>query len=125
MKPVLPAATGARKRSSSVSAYPPFPQLEENAACPLLMARSDPIADASLPAMRARRRPGIAIAAMMPMIATTISSSIRVKPLALRSFITHSQKKKSHHCQRCAGLFDAEFGSNRDATADQLDGIKQ
>jgi hypothetical protein len=47
----------------------------------------DPIADASLPAMRARRRPGIAIAAMMPMIATTISSSMRVKPLLSRIFI--------------------------------------
>ena len=46
-------------------------------------ARSDPMADASLPAIRARSRPGTAIAAMMPMIATTISSSISVKPLLL------------------------------------------
>ena len=44
------------------------------------MARIDPMADASLPDMRARSRPGTAIAAMMPMIATTISSSISVKP---------------------------------------------
>src|SRR5580693_9161814 len=51
------------------------------------MARSDPMADASLPDMRARSRPGTAIAAMMPMIATTISSSMRVKPLELRIFI--------------------------------------
>jgi hypothetical protein len=49
----------------------------------LLIARSEPMADASLPAIRARRRPGTAIAAMMPMIATTISSSISVKPLLL------------------------------------------
>src|SRR5438477_4115971 len=54
------------------------------------MARSDPIADASLPDMRARSRPGTAIAAMMPMIATTISSSIKVKPFDSRIFIVHS-----------------------------------
>ena len=41
---------------------------------------SDAIADVSLPVMRARKSPGTAIAAMMLMIATTISSSIRVKP---------------------------------------------
>src|SRR5579862_2663533 len=45
-----------------------------------MIARSDPMADASLPAMRARRSPGIATAAMMPMMATTINSSISVKP---------------------------------------------
>src|SRR5213078_1718317 len=58
------------------------------------MARSDPMADASLPDMRARSRPGTAIAAMMPMIATTINSSIRVKPLELRIFISLSSRKK-------------------------------
>src|SRR5438477_12878519 len=46
------------------------------------------MADASLPDIRARRRPGTAIAAMMPMIATTISSSMRVKPLGSRIFIS-------------------------------------
>src|SRR5438477_2635454 len=56
----------------------------------LLMARSEPIADASLPAMRARSRPGTAIAAMMPMMATTINSSISVKPLLLRILMSHS-----------------------------------
>ena len=39
-----------------------------------------PIVADSLADTRARRRLGIAIAAMMPMIATTISNSIRVKP---------------------------------------------
>jgi hypothetical protein len=46
-----------------------------------------------LPDIRARRSPGTAIAAMMPMIATTISSSMSVKPfdcasllLSLRAF---------------------------------------
>src|SRR5947209_8385060 len=86
MKPWPPAVAGAANWASDV-AYPPPPQLDENAASPLLIARSDPIADASLPDMRARSRPGIAIAAIMPMIATTISSSMRVKPFALRIFI--------------------------------------
>src|SRR5262245_2237043 len=58
------------------------------------MARSDPIADVSLPDMRARRRPGTAIAAMMPMIATTISSSMSVKPFWLRTFMTLLLTKK-------------------------------
>ncbi len=66
---------------SSPCAYIPFAQLAANVDCALLTARSDPIADASLPDMRARNRPGTAIAAMMPMIATTISSSMRVKPV--------------------------------------------
>src|SRR6185295_7029364 len=93
MKPVPP--DGALNRSASDVAYPPLAQLEEYAAWPLLIARSEPMPDASLPAMRARRRPGIAIAAMMPMIATTINSSMRVKPFALRIFITHSFKDKN------------------------------
>jgi hypothetical protein len=46
----------------------------------VLIARIEPIALASLPAIRARRRPGAAIAAMIPMIATTSRSSISVKP---------------------------------------------
>src|SRR5262245_47093878 len=51
------------------------------------MVRMEPMAEASLPDMRARSRPGTAIAAMMPMIATTIRSSIRVKPSDFRIFI--------------------------------------
>ena len=39
-----------------------------------------PIVADSFADTRARRSVGIAMAAMMPMIATTISSSIRVKP---------------------------------------------
>jgi hypothetical protein len=44
------------------------------------MARIEPMADASLPDILARSNPGTAIAAMMPMMATTISNSINVKP---------------------------------------------
>src|SRR5205814_2259581 len=40
----------------------------------------DEIADASLAARREARRLGMAMAAMMPMIATTTSSSTREKP---------------------------------------------
>src|SRR5690606_8838708 len=40
------------------------------------------MADASLPVMRARSSPGMATAAMMLMMATTISSSISVKPFS-------------------------------------------
>src|SRR5919112_5223968 len=44
------------------------------------MVRRAEIADASLAARREARRLGMAMAAMMPMIATTISSSISEKP---------------------------------------------
>jgi hypothetical protein len=44
------------------------------------MARIDPMADASLPDILARSKPGMAMAAMIPMMATTISSSMSVKP---------------------------------------------
>jgi hypothetical protein len=44
------------------------------------MVRIDATADASLAAMRARSKFGIAIAAMIRMIATTISNSIKEKP---------------------------------------------
>src|SRR5262245_16249248 len=58
------------------------------------MARSEPMADDSLPDMRARRSPGTAIAAMTPRTATTISSSISVKPFWLRTFMTLLLTKK-------------------------------
>src|SRR4029450_9436705 len=85
---------GPLPRVSSPWAYRPLAQLAAKVDCALLMARSDPMAAASLPEMRARRRPGTAIAAMMPMIATTISSSMRVKPFSLRTFIPDLLKLK-------------------------------
>src|SRR5688572_5705418 len=60
-----------------------------------MMARTLATADDSLPAMRARIRPGTATAAMMPMMATTIRSSIRVKPSFLDSRIVCSWTAKS------------------------------
>jgi hypothetical protein len=44
------------------------------------MVRSEPTAEDSFAAIRDRRRFGIAMAAMIKMIATTISNSIREKP---------------------------------------------
>ena len=76
-----PPASGGCRARVEVLRIKPFAQLDAYACCELLMARSEPIADASLPDIRARSRPGIAIAAMMPMIATTMSSSMSVKPL--------------------------------------------
>src|SRR5882762_11244437 len=48
------------------------------------MVRSEAAADESLAAIHARIRFGIAIAAMIRMIATTISSSISEKPFCFR-----------------------------------------
>src|SRR6202451_4393449 len=48
------------------------------------MVRIEATADDSLAAMRARSKFGIAIAAMIRMMATTISSSISEKPFCLR-----------------------------------------
>src|SRR4029077_7204895 len=48
------------------------------------MVRMDATADDSLAAMRARSKFGIAMAAMIRMIATTISSSISEKPFCFR-----------------------------------------
>ena len=54
----------------------------------LLIVRTEPMADASFPDRRARRRPGTAMAAMIPMMATTMSSSMRVNPSCFCSFFT-------------------------------------
>jgi hypothetical protein len=48
------------------------------------MVRMEEMADASLAARREASRLGVAMAATMPMIATTISSSISEKPACLR-----------------------------------------
>src|SRR4029077_573082 len=48
----------------------------------VFMVRIEPTAEASLAAMRERSKFGMAIAAMIKMIATTISNSINEKPLS-------------------------------------------
>src|SRR3979490_92276 len=85
-----PRATGGVPSATSGTAWVPCAPLDAYVDSAELIARSEPMAEASLPDMRARRRPGTAIAAMMPMIATTISSSMRVKPLVLRSLLDGS-----------------------------------
>jgi hypothetical protein len=52
----------------------------------VLVVRTELAADDSLAEIRARNRFGIAIAAMIRIIATTISNSISEKPLCLRIF---------------------------------------
>jgi hypothetical protein len=47
----------------------------------VLIVLIEPTADASFAAIRDRSKLGIAIAAMIKMIATTISNSIKEKPL--------------------------------------------
>src|SRR5438046_4256127 len=54
------------------------------------MLRIDPAAEDSLAAILARNKFGIAIAAMIRMIATTISNSISEKPFCLRIFVLSS-----------------------------------
>src|SRR5687767_3889829 len=79
---------GGVPRTGRVGAYAPCPHAAEKLTCAVLIARIDPIADVSLPDILARSNPGTAMAAMMPMIATTISSSISVKPSFFCSFFT-------------------------------------
>src|SRR5579871_571599 len=52
----------------------------------VLTLRTEPTADASLADIRARIRFGIAMAAMIRMMATTISNSISEKPFCFRMF---------------------------------------
>src|ERR1700733_15167596 len=52
----------------------------ENATPEVLMVRSEPTADASLAAIFERSKFGIAIAAIIKIMATTINSSINEKP---------------------------------------------
>lgn len=58
-----------------------------------MMARSDPMAGASFPAILARSRPGTAMATITPMIVTTISSSISVKPVARRILLAGADSR--------------------------------
>jgi hypothetical protein len=58
----------------------PTPHVDCWVSCEVTIVRTEPTAEDSLAAMRARNRFGIAIAAMIKMIATTISNSISEKP---------------------------------------------
>src|ERR1700722_12522301 len=71
------------------------------------MVRIDPTAEASLAAIRERSKFGIAIAAMMRMIATTINNSISEKPFCfLFIFSPGSQSSETRlFCTPCRGTF--------------------
>src|SRR6202041_37108 len=58
----------------------PVPHGGESVTSAVTIVRTEPTADASLAAMRARSKFGIAIAAMIKIIATTMSNSISEKP---------------------------------------------
>src|SRR5437667_12167765 len=80
-----PAAAGPR--TPSVSGYPTvgYDVAYDNSA--VLIWRTEAAAEDSFAAILARSRFGIAIAAMIRMIATTISSSISEKPFCFRILI--------------------------------------
>ena len=59
---------------ASVAGNPAFGYVDEYVTAEVLIVRIEPTAEASLAAMRDRRRLGMAMAAMIRMIATTISS---------------------------------------------------
>src|SRR5205814_10178991 len=62
----------------------------EYVTSPVLIVRSELTADDSFAAMRARSKFGIAMAAMIKIIATTISNSINEKPFCFRIVILFS-----------------------------------
>ena len=63
-----------------------MPYVELYVIAAVVIVRIEPTADASLAAIRERSKLGIAMAAMIKIIATTINSSIREKPFC-RLFI--------------------------------------
>src|SRR5512138_3136869 len=73
-------------RLDSEGAKPVSGNVDAKVTCAVLMLRIEPTADDSLAAIRERSKFGMAIAAMIRMIATTISSSISEKPFCLRMF---------------------------------------
>src|SRR2546430_16864911 len=84
----------APPKLARASAYPLVGKLVEYVTSAVLMVRTALTADDSLAAIRARSRFGMAIAAIIRMIATTISSSISEKPFCFRiSFSLFSRQQ--------------------------------
>jgi hypothetical protein len=67
-------------RVASKGANPPFAATAAYVLSALFSARREPIAEASFPVRRARSIAGTAMAAIIPMIAITIRSSVSVNP---------------------------------------------
>src|SRR5688500_2536172 len=83
MYPSPAPAPGGVYSTGRLDAYPPLPQVVEYCTSATVTALREAIADVSLPVIRERGRPGTAMAAMMLIIATTMSSSISVNPWSL------------------------------------------
>src|SRR5271169_30214 len=66
-----------------------MPHVEENVTCEVTMERTEPTAEASLAAMRARSRFGIAMAAIIKIMATTINNSISEKPFCFFFIVSY------------------------------------
>src|SRR5262245_15539404 len=82
------------------------------------------MAAASLPTIRARSRLGTAIAARMPMIATTIRSSISVKPWignGARGRFMCATSSRNHEADSSSLLAAAQASTWRHARNDQVD----
>src|SRR5688500_16228600 len=70
------------------------------------MPRNAPMAAASLPAIRERRRPGTAIVAITATITAAISSSVRVKPLCTSEIVLLHviAERPEAHTEKLRGL---------------------
>ena len=66
-----------------------FPLVERYSSSPLPIVLIEAVAEPSLAERRALSRLGMAIAAMIKMIATTINSSISEKPLVFLPLLLH------------------------------------
>jgi hypothetical protein len=73
------------------------------------MVRSEPTAEASFAAIRDRRRFGIAMAAMIKIIATTISNSIREKPFCFFIMLDLLEKFDSARARLNIGMGKANL----------------
>jgi hypothetical protein len=82
-----------------IVAVNPTLYVEEYVISAVFKVRKEPTAEAWFAAIRERSRFGIAIAAMIRIIATTINSSIREKPLELFFIQSSSGKTLSYHLE--------------------------
>ena len=103
-----------RQRLTTSEKNPPF--AEAYVCSAEITERVSPMACASFADTRARKRLGIAIAAMMPMMATTMRSSIRVKPRLVRMFFLQRHVPKilnTHVARRREGRTRERFRRQR------------
>src|SRR5258708_34308776 len=77
-----------------------------------MTVRMSPMVAASFAETRARRRLGMAIAAIIPMIATTIKSSIKVKPVSFLVIVLLFSKRWSSQDGRGVQLWTEETQRN-------------